>query len=350
MLTGLLYYISERDMSVEQKNHEFYMTLTPTSTSKLSRTKYEKLMSDFETQLRKPIKLNPNMKWRATLLNAFIPIDLSLVKSASYTNYWFQYVWGEQKRLAGLPLFEEKHYFISEGDHFQEFCNVFNTNSRGIGNDMSLCKLNVPLIISSDEFGKMKIEFTKDIPVKSIIGFRMNAGFAKQFLGVADSEFQQISVRRALFRIVFNNSLIYIPYRITENKRYNSVDVLFTNVTRVIKKGTIATCRNKVLTVSTNDEINRRVDVEVSIIASNKLSGSAGHIIRSVTQNASDVNTEVDESRQTMFLPIEINEFSYIHCRLVHHVNKQLLQYKYDAIVGRPLLVLKISPDNDDEF
>ena len=63
-------------------------------------------------------------------------------------------------------------------------------------------------------FGKMKIEFTKDIPVKSIIAFRMNAGFPKQFLGVADSEFQQISVRRALFHIVFNNSLISIPYRI----------------------------------------------------------------------------------------------------------------------------------------
>ena len=59
----MLYYSSERDMSVEQKNHEFYMTLTPTITSKLSRTKYEKLMSDFETQLRKPIKHNPNMKW-----------------------------------------------------------------------------------------------------------------------------------------------------------------------------------------------------------------------------------------------------------------------------------------------
>ena len=89
---GLLYYISERDMCVEQKNHEFYMTLTPTSTSKLSHTKYEKLMSDFETQLRKPIKRNPNMKWRATLLNAIIPIDLSLVKSASYNKYWFHYV------------------------------------------------------------------------------------------------------------------------------------------------------------------------------------------------------------------------------------------------------------------
>ena len=220
----------------------------------------------------------------------------------------------------------------------------------GIVNDMSLCKLNVPLLMSSDEFGKMKIEVTKDIPVKSISGFRMNAGFAKQCLGVADSEFQQISVRRTLFRIVFNNLLIYIPYRITENKRYNSVDVLFTNVVKVIKKGTIATCRNKVLNGSTNDEITRRVDVEVSIIASNKLSGTAGHIIKSVTENASDVTTEVDEIRQAMLLPIEINEFSYIRCRLLYHVNKQPLQYKYDAIVGRPLLELKISPDNDDEF
>ena len=259
-------------------------------------------------------------------------------------------MWGEQKCLAGLPLFEEKQYFISEGNHFQEFCNVFNTNSRGIANDMLLCKLNVPLIISSDEFGKMKIEFTKDIPVESIIGFCMNAGFAKKFLGVADSEFQQISVRCALFHIVFNNSLIYIPYRFTENKRHKSVDVLFTNVMRVIKKGTIATCRDKVLNGSTNDEINRSVDVEVSIIATNKLSGTAGDIVRRVTENASDVNTEVDESRQAMFLPIQINEFLSIRCRLLHHVNKHPLQYKYDAIVGRPLLVLKICPDNDDGF
>ena len=88
----------------------------------------------------------------------------------------------------------------------------------------------------------------------------------------------------------------------------------------------------------------------LKLVSSNKLSGTAGHIIRSDTDNASDVNTEVDESRQAMFLPIEINELSYIHCRLLHHVNKQPLQYKYDAIVGRSLLVLKISPYNDDEF
>ena len=84
---GLLYYISERDKSVEQKNYEVYMTLTPKITCKLSRTKHEKLMSDFETQLRKPINLNPNMKWRATLLNVFIPIDLSFAKSVTYNKY-----------------------------------------------------------------------------------------------------------------------------------------------------------------------------------------------------------------------------------------------------------------------
>ena len=94
----MLYYTLERDISVEQKNDEFYMTLTPTITSSLTSAKYEKLMSDFETQLRKPkpIKLNPNYNWHATLMNTFIPIVLSLVKSANYTNYWFQYVWGEK--------------------------------------------------------------------------------------------------------------------------------------------------------------------------------------------------------------------------------------------------------------
>ena len=108
---GLLYYISERDVSVEQKNDEFYMTLTPTLTSSLTRAKYEKLMSDFETQVWKPIKRNPIFNWHATLMNTFIHNDLSLVESANYTNYWFPYVWGEQKRLAAIPVFSEKHLY-----------------------------------------------------------------------------------------------------------------------------------------------------------------------------------------------------------------------------------------------
>ena len=76
-------------MSIDQRNDEFYMTLTPTVKSALSSEEYEKLMSDFDTQLVKPIKVNPDKKWRATLMNAFIPIDLSLVKEAKYKSTGF---------------------------------------------------------------------------------------------------------------------------------------------------------------------------------------------------------------------------------------------------------------------
>ena len=345
----MLYYISERDMSVEQKNDEFYMTLTPTITSSLTRTNYEKVMSDFETQLRKPTKLNPNFNWCATLMNTFISIHLSLVKSAKYSNYWFQYVWGEQKRLAAIPVFSEKHLVISDGDHFQEFRNVFNNNSKNIGNDYSLAKTSIPMtILTDDNDEKMLLTFTNDIPVKSVIGFRMDSGFAKRFLGVTDDEFKMQTIRRNLFHIEVDNKRIHIPTNVIENTHQNYVNVIFTNLTSVIKKGTTATCVRKIIKNVIDDEINRRVDVEVSIIASNKLSGTTGQIIRRVTENASDVNTEVDESKQDMFLPIQIKEFSYIHCRLLHHVNKQPLKYKYETIVGRPLLVIKITPDEHD--
>ena len=106
-------------MSIDQKKDEFYMTLTPTVTSALSSEEYEKSMRDFDNQLVKPIKLNPDKKWRATLMNAFIPIDLSLVKEANYKKYWFQYIWGEHKHAATIPVFEEKQYFISDGNNIQ---------------------------------------------------------------------------------------------------------------------------------------------------------------------------------------------------------------------------------------
>ena len=100
----------------------------------------------------------------------------------------------------------------------------------------------------------------------------------------------------------------------------------------------------KVMQDECADEINRRIDVEVSVIVSNMISGASGRIIRSVVENASDVNTEVDESRQDMYLPIEIKEFSYIRCRLLNHMSKEPIKYKYETVVGRPFLVLKISP------
>ena len=61
-------------------------------------------------------------------------------------------------------------------------------------------------------------------------------------------------------------------------------------------------------------------------------------------EKASDVNTAVDESKQDMFLLIELREVSYIRCRLLDHASKEQIMYKYNSVVGRPFLVLKISP------
>ena len=218
-------------------------------------------------------------------------------------------MWGEQKRLSALPVFSEKHLFISDGDHFEEFSRVFNNNSKSIGNEYTLTKTSIPMTISEDEEGKMVFAFTNDIPVKSVIGFRMDPGFAKQLLGVTDDEYENQAIRRSLFHIEFDDKHIHIPTNAIENTRQKYVSMIFTNLTNVIKKGTTATCVRKIIKNMSNDEINRRVVVEVSIIASNKLPGTTGQIIRSVTENASDVNTEVDESKQDMFSPIQIKEF-----------------------------------------
>ena len=165
---------------------------------------------------------------------------------------------------------------------------------------------------------------------------------------MTDDEFKMQTIRHNLFRIEVDDKRTHIPTNVIENTRQNYVSVIFTNLTSVIKKGTTATCVRKIIKSVVDDEINRRVDVEVSIIASNKVPGTTGQIIRSVTENAFDVNTEVDESKHYMFLPIQIKEFSYIHCRLLHHVNKLPLKYKYETIVGRALLVLKITPDEHE--
>ena len=277
-------------------------------------------------------------------MTTFIPIDLSVVKSATYTKYWFQYVWVEQKRLSALPVFSEKHLFISDGDHFQDFCRVFNNKSKNIGNDYTLPKTSIPLTISENDEGKMVLTFTTDIPVYNVIGFRMYPGFAKQCLGVTDDEFTNETIRRSLCHIELADTRIRLQTIVIENTGQNYVSVIFSNLTSVIRRGTTATCVRKIIKNMSDDEINRRMDVDVNIITSNTLSGTTGQII-SVNDNASDLNTDVDESRQDMFLPIQIKQFSYIRCRLLHHVNKQPVKYKYETIVGRPFLVLNITPE-----
>ena len=77
--------------------------------------------------------------------------------------------------------------------------------------------------------------------------------------------------------------------------------MIFTALTRVVKKDTIATCVNKSKNPNIQIEINRRLDVEVNIIESNMIFGISRRVIRNVAENAPDGNTEVDESRQDMF-------------------------------------------------
>ena len=71
-------------MSGEMK--AFYMTLAPTVKAK-TEEEYDQLLSDFETQLRKPIKLDSKMKWRVTMPNIFIPLDTRRVSKSDYNRH-----------------------------------------------------------------------------------------------------------------------------------------------------------------------------------------------------------------------------------------------------------------------
>ena len=73
-------------MSGETK--ALYMTVMPTVKAK-TEEEYEQLLSDFETQLREPIKLDSRMKLRVTMTNIFIPLDTRLVSKSDYNRHWF---------------------------------------------------------------------------------------------------------------------------------------------------------------------------------------------------------------------------------------------------------------------
>ena len=86
------------------------------------------------------------------------------------------------------------------------------------------------------------------------------------------------------------------------------------------------------------------VDIECSIVESNELSGVNGRTIRCVVNNVTNGFSEVDESKKDIYLPVECYEFSYIRCRLLDHMTKTLMQYRYDYVVGCPYIIVRISP------
>lgn len=65
------------------RKEALYMTLTPTTQS-TTRSQYDKMMSDFVTQLRTPVRLNPTKKWRVYLSNIYVPLDTHLVEKGKY--------------------------------------------------------------------------------------------------------------------------------------------------------------------------------------------------------------------------------------------------------------------------
>ena len=323
-------------MSSKLRSNAFYMTLTPTVQS-TTRSQYGKMMSDFSTQLRTPVRLNPAKKWRATLANIFIPLDTKFLNHGIYKHHWFQYIWCEAKQDG---IFEEKHYFLNtnEWDDVTEFVKEFNRN-RIIGHDISLCKVEIPieLGITANEF--IYIRFNQDIAKGSTVGFRLHGRVGYKLLGINTAQF-----KGSIFNSFLNETPVdNIPYTITVNDDDDTMDILFTPTDDKIMKNTTTTSKFKYVRHREEDG-SRMIDIECSIIESNKIAGISGRTLRCVVDNLLDGITEVSESRQDMYLPIELHEFSYIRCRLLHHGTLVPLEYKYESVVGRPYIVLKIAP------
>ena len=309
-------------MSGEMK--AFYMTVTPTVKTKTEK-EYEQVMSDFETQLRKPITLDSRMKWQVTMMNIFIPLDTRLVSKSNYNRHWFQYIWCQSS-----SHFKQKYYFLnsSEREDVTEFCGEFNRN-RIIDHEMSLCKTKVPIECGITNSENLYMGFLEDVQKDSIVGVRMNKDILYNVYGgnKAMTFFQDGKVIQITHSFVVED---------------DTTVKLVVTPTRKIKKGVVGYSQHKVIRRPLDDTMGM-VDVECNIIESNTISGVNGQPLRCVVDNVSDGFTEVDESKQDIYLPVELHEFSYIRCRLLDHETKISLQYKYDFVVGLPYIIVRIS-------
>ena len=283
-------------MNSTLRSNVFYTTLTPTVQS-TTRSQYGKMMSDFSTQLRTPVRLNPAKKWRATLANIFIPLDTKFLNHGIYKHHWFHYIWCEAKQDG---IFEEKQYFLNtnEWDDVKEFVKEFNRN-RIIGHDISLCKVEIPieLGITANEF--IYIHFNQDIAKGSTVGFRFHGRVGYKLLDINTAQF-----KGSIFNGFLNETPVdNIPYTITVNDDDDTMDILFTPTDDKIMKNTTATSKFKFIRHREEDG-SRMIDIECSIIESNKIAGISGRTLRCVVDNLLDGSTEVSESRQDMYLPI----------------------------------------------
>ena len=257
----------------------------------------------------------------------FIPLDTRLVSKSDYNRHWFQYIWCKSS-----SHFKQKYYFLNsnEREDVTEFCREFNRN-RIIGHEMSLCKTKVPIEcgITSSESLYMDMEFLEDVQKDSIVGVRM----------IKDILFNFYSGNKPM-TFFQDGKVIQVTHSFVVED--DTTVKLVVTPTRKIKQGVVGYSQHKVIKRSLDDTM-RMVDVECTIIESNKISGVDGRMLRCIVETVSDGFTEVDESKD-IYLPVELHVFSYIRCRLLDHETKAPLQYKYDSVVGHPYIIVRISP------
>ena len=258
------------------------------------------------------------------MTNIFIPLDTRLVSKSNYNRHWFEYIWCKSSHNSH---FKQKYYFLSsnEKEDVTEFCRELNRN-RIIGHEMSLCKAKVPIEFGITSSENLYMEFLEDVQKDTIVGVSMNKDILFNFYK-AMAFFQDGKVIQVTNSIVVEDDAVK----------------LVVNPTRKIKKGVMGYSQHKVIRRSLDDTM-RMVDVECNIIESNKISDLNGRALRCIVEKVSDGFTEVDESKQDKYLPVELHEFSYIRCRLLDHETKTPLQYKYDFVVGRPYIIVRRSP------
>eukprot|EP00112_Aurelia_sp_Birch-Aquarium-sp1_P014125 Seg3025.4 transcript_id=Seg3025.4/GoldUCD/mRNA.D3Y31 product="hypothetical protein" protein_id=Seg3025.4/GoldUCD/D3Y31 len=320
------------------------MLLTPKVSipkTKEERTSYEALMSDFIVALPARIQLDPNMKWRMGLMEAYIPLDLRRLQNYQSLqeagNYWFRYGYGFDNNR----MFREKHYFHSASN-----ASVLETFSRAlnemkIGNPLSLLRLG-----SAIELGVADATITGDASKHGNTFIRL-----KEPLQIKCAVF--LSIPLGLYDLLFGKTLNFTTYR--DGKLLSRIHPIRwsrgkkTTTARIIsredglKEGTTFVADEEGQ-YHTNTERGRLVDIECDLLESNYVSGAVGKILKTIHDDSSEVVEVSKEVERPTFLPMSITEFNAVRIRLLHHYTKQPLQYEFSSTVGRPYISVMLEP------
>ena len=205
---------------------------------------------------------------------------------------------------------------------FNDFRYVFNSNNK-IGHDVSLNKSKIPMTV--DRHGnRIYISFACD---NSYIGVKLPIAAAYSLFGKSGFTF-------------YNDK--------TFSMRLNNITFNIIN-----KNGEVTIYFFSSSTVSgvalANDEMSLHskkniIDVECSIVESNKIAGLNGQFIGYLVESSYDLKSSTEERRQGVKLPVELHQFKQIRCRLLKHNSYEVIDYKYETTKGTPFIVVRIEP------